>query len=305
MMNRIILLIFICLLVLLPGCNNTQQDSSLDLPTENGEITFSEPRFGIPGSVVLAQSIDLGFSMEGQIVELLVEEGDTVYPGQVIAKLDTTNIEREIDQAEASLAIALANYEKAQVGPHEALIQQAEINVTAVAVRKPNNSPEATAQAIDIALAQTQLEYMLAQPFPEDIAIARAEYDQVNSYLEGIKSKLEQAILVAPVNGTVIELIAHENEYIRIGEPILRLTDFSDLLVEAVADESDLMGFEIGDQAIVQMESLPEIEYNAIVENITPIEDAGDNPNFMVKLKTRDPIDSKYWGMRVEVFLGD
>jgi hypothetical protein len=77
------------------------------------------------------------------------------------------------------------------------------------------------------------------------------------------------------------------------------------LIIEALATESDLIGVSIGDQALVNFESFPDIEYRARLQNISPVEIDVATTNFVLRLVTRDTIDPNYWGMRVEVFFDE
>jgi HlyD family secretion protein len=297
-----VFLLSISVIIIVIGCEVGLNDTNSSIPTGNSESVYREPEFGHPGKVVLAREIKLSFPIGGKIIELLVDEGDTVNPGQIIAKLDTSSIDREIAHAEASLVVAQANFNRAQVGPHETLIKEAELKVTAVAAQRSLNSVQATAQVIDIAAAEAQRDYLVAQPFPEDISVAKAELDQAKSTLEGFQEMLEQTTLVAPSSGNIIQLLAYQNEYTQAGEPILRIGDFSELIIEALVDESEIIDVNIGDQANIMFDSLPEVEYLATVYSITPIDYDSDFGDFVVRLSTDQPIANSYWGLRVEVF---
>jgi RND family efflux transporter MFP subunit len=66
----------------------------------------------IPGSVHAAQSAELGFEVAGRMSERLVEEGQVVTAGQVVAKLDPRDYQVKRDRARASRDTAKADYDR-------------------------------------------------------------------------------------------------------------------------------------------------------------------------------------------------
>lgn len=66
----------------------------------------------IPGSVHAAQSAELGFEVAGRMSERLVEEGQVVTAGQVVAKLDPRDYQVRRDRARASRDTAKADYDR-------------------------------------------------------------------------------------------------------------------------------------------------------------------------------------------------
>jgi HlyD family secretion protein len=89
------------------------------------------PIVSATGEVMPVDKSSLSFPLAGQVVELLVEEGQTVSEGDVIARLDTTLLEARVAEAEAALAIAEANLERTKAGAREEEIVEAEHNIRA------------------------------------------------------------------------------------------------------------------------------------------------------------------------------
>ncbi|RJQ41222.1 MAG: biotin/lipoyl-binding protein, partial [Dehalococcoidia bacterium] len=70
------------------------------LPVERGDLVV---RVSADGSLVLPEQRDLTFATAGTIKEILVGEGDSVTEGQVLARLDTVDLERAVADAEQAL----------------------------------------------------------------------------------------------------------------------------------------------------------------------------------------------------------
>lgn len=87
------------------------------------------------GQVVPAEWTEVSFTVGGHLAELLVEEGDTVEAGDVIARLRATDLNAAVRQAEAMVTQAEANLAKIEAGPTEAQIAAAEEAVNAARAR--------------------------------------------------------------------------------------------------------------------------------------------------------------------------
>lgn len=111
---------------------DTEEGTSEDVSTSDlssGDIVSAT------GEVVPAQWSSLSFPISGRVVELAVEKGDVVEEGDVLARLDTADLESQVKQAEAALAVAEATLAQTKAGPREEEIEQAKQNVTAAEAR--------------------------------------------------------------------------------------------------------------------------------------------------------------------------
>ena len=96
------------------------EGSRLPWPSDGSasdQLTFS--------GVVEARSADIAFEGAGTIQEILVEEGDGVTAGQVLARLDHTAAQANLDQATARMGVAQANLTLLRNGPRQAEIEAA------------------------------------------------------------------------------------------------------------------------------------------------------------------------------------
>ncbi len=66
------------------------------------------------GTLIPAQEMDLGFNSGSVLTEVLVEVGDWVETGDVLARIDPTALEQALIQAEADLTVVQDNLEKAE-----------------------------------------------------------------------------------------------------------------------------------------------------------------------------------------------
>ncbi|ARV58887.1 efflux transporter periplasmic adaptor subunit [Nostocales cyanobacterium HT-58-2] len=161
--------------------------AELTVPVETKNVTV---RITASGKVMPVQSVNISPKNPGTLTELYVEQGDRVKQGQVIAKMDSADIQAQILQARANLAQNQAQLDEALAGnrPQEITQQKARLAQAEAqsAQARAGNRPQ------EIAQAQAQV----------DAAQAKAKYtsEQVNRYQylyrQGAEKKqlLDQAI---------------------------------------------------------------------------------------------------------------
>src|SRR3954453_10945831 len=82
-------------------------------PVARGNLVSS---IAATGPISSPSSLPLTFKSSGKLLELLIKVGDRVAAGQVLARLDTTDLEAQVAQAQATLAQNQANYDKLAAG---------------------------------------------------------------------------------------------------------------------------------------------------------------------------------------------
>jgi HlyD family secretion protein len=209
-------------------------------------------------------------SQEGaRVARLLVSEGDRVQAGQVLAEFsDAALKDAALRRAEAELAQAHArlNRTRAAGRPSEIEAQRARIEALRNAEQSAHREAEraerlersgAGAEAVaerarfvanrsraERAEAEAALETLL-RPRPEDVALAEAELAGAEAALARARAEARQARLEAPIDGTVIRVIARSGE--RAGnDGVLEVADLSRMDVVADVYETDLPRLRIG-----------------------------------------------------------
>jgi hypothetical protein len=96
------------------------------------------------------------------------------------------------------------------------------------------------------------------------VEVARAE-------MRVIEQKLDETKIRSPINGTVLEVLAHPGEALTAGPNsagILRIADLSALIAEVDVSETDLKAVHVGQEAEVSSDAQPGHEYRGIVREI-------------------------------------
>lgn len=134
--------------------------AQLTVPVESKNVTL---RINASGKVVPVQSVNISPKTSGVLVDLLVEQGDSVKAGQIIARMDSSDLQAQLLQTRAKLAQAQAQLDKAVAGsrPEEiaqaqARLDQAQAQLEAARSGRPEEIEQAQAQ-VDAAQARVNL----------------------------------------------------------------------------------------------------------------------------------------------------
>jgi HlyD family secretion protein len=191
-------------------------------PTPQAQPTLSAVKASgkivAEGKVVPAQNASLGFQIGGVVAQVPVAVGSQVKAGQVLAQLDSKNLELSLAQADANLAVAQARLNQAKRGPTAddlAAAQQAIKSAQAAydKLLKPDPDDLAAAQQ---AVKSAQAAYdKLLKPDPNDLAAAKADLDKAQAAI-----KTAQAAYDAvggdgnPYAGMLPQRLALQNAYL-------------------------------------------------------------------------------------------
>jgi HlyD family secretion protein len=151
------------------------------------------------GSVAAARTIDVPFQQSGTVTSVDVRVGESVTKGQLLAAIDAGDLELAVQQAQASLKVAEANYKAALNGSateQDIAVAQASL---ASAQAQLNQTRNGTATQADIESARASLKSAQAQldalknPTEASILSAETNLAQAKTNLESQRNSLSQA----------------------------------------------------------------------------------------------------------------
>jgi HlyD family secretion protein len=193
--------------------------------------------------------IEVKSKASGLIVKMPVETGSQVNSGDLLVQVDTRDVKNQYDQAMADLRSAQASLEVAQA--------QQQRSVDLYKQRVITTQEYETAQ-----LALTQ---------------AQGQIVRATTNVDLAKQRLEDATVVAPVAGTIIEkpvalgqVIASATGSVSGGTTLLRMADLSKVRMRALVNETDIGSVRAGQEARVTVDAYPDRPFLGAVEKIEP-----------------------------------
>ncbi|MGB4780967.1 HlyD family secretion protein [Candidatus Methylomirabilis sp.] len=247
----------------------------------------------VANGTIEATEVEVSSKLPGRLAQLLVKEGDQVQANQVIARLDTSEIEAEVAQQQAALARAEAQLKEQLAGSRfqeieeaRANLQQAEDNLKLARDdwdRFDNLFKEGAISAqerdraknkIEIALSQVkaaQERYQMIRIGPrlEVIEAARHERNRAKATLGMAQVRLRDSTILAPLAAIVLTKRAEQGEVVNPGFPIVILIDPDDLWLRVYIPESEIGLVGIGQAAAVTVDSFPNRRFEGKVIEIS------------------------------------
>jgi HlyD family secretion protein len=250
-------------------------------------------RLVVYGNIDIRQ-VDLSFDNEGRITQMLVEEGDRVEEGQLLAALDPSRFEDAVNAAAGQLAQQREVVAKLERGSRPQEIEQAKADAAAaaatahdaelVAQRKQKlvasdstsqeiyDAAHATALAAQERLraAQQALSLALEGTRKEDIAAAKAQMQVDEANLSLAQHRWRDTRLYAPEAGTVLTRILEPGAAVLPNTPAYTLAIDDPVWVRTYVSESDLGHIFPDMQAEITTDSFPGRVYHGWVGFISP-----------------------------------
>jgi HlyD family secretion protein len=177
------------------------------------------------GTIAADQSLEIAFQTTGTVIEVLVNEGDTVTTGDVLARIDDRELQSQVASAEASLASAVARLDQTRTGnatEQDIAASQASVNNAAANLEKTRQGTTTAADIADaeanLRSAQAKLDALLAGPDSDELASAQTTYDKAVADLEAQRTSLSAAKTKAEsdVTQAANTLRDKQDEYSRI-----------------------------------------------------------------------------------------
>ncbi len=240
------------------------------------------------GTIDIRQ-VSLSFNDSDRIAQLLVQEGDRVGRGQLLATLDRTRLKanadkvaadveaaqktltrlldgsrpEEIAEARAALAAAVATEVNARIN----FVRYSKLSPSGAETRQNRDNAE---QTLKVATANRQaaeqaLALAVEGPRWEDIAVARAQLASAQAALVYANQQLKDAELLAPADGFIEDRILEPGDMVTPQTPVFTLDLTEPVYARAYLPERQLGQVRPGMRAVIETDAYPGEEFPAWV----------------------------------------
>jgi HlyD family secretion protein len=191
--------------------------------------------------------VEIGSQLSGKIVAVEADYNSRVSTGDVVARIDPLDFAALVEEAEAELAIAVAEAQNARVNLEEA---QTELGRLETLKRKNAVSDSELDKAQTTARsAQVALELAAARVRQREAALSRHRFN------------LERSVIRSPIDGIVIERAAHIGQTVAasLQSPTLFTVarDLRQMQVATSVDEADVGRIAVGQRALFSVDAFP------------------------------------------------
>ncbi|WP_191487471.1 HlyD family secretion protein [Pseudomonas sp. FEN] len=243
-----------------------------------------------------SDQVDIAAKLAGRIREVLVQEGDLVTPGQVLARIDTTELQAQrakyvadVASEEASTLEAKATVAQRQA---ELILKKANLRRALKLIETGAISQEDRDSAQgnhDSARAVLEAAQRTVTAHERSVVAAQALVDQIDA-------QIADTVLLAPVRGRVLYRLANPGEVLAAGGKVLTIVNLSEIYMEIYLPSEQVMRIPIGSQARIQFDgadfAVPaKVSFVSPEAQFTPkqVETRSERDKLMFRVKLRIP----------------
>ena len=246
-----------------------------------------------------ATEVQIAAKTPGRLAEVLVDEGDHVTQGQLLARMDTRTLEASRAQAQAEVMRArqtlAANEANVQLRQSEKLLASQEL----ARFRQLSKRGFASGQQLDQQQARYDTSNAAVVAAQAQVAAAKAAIGSTEAQVAQLTSEIDDSSLRAPINGVIQLRLAEPGEVLGAGGRVFMLIDPSDQYMNLYMPASVVGKLTVGADARIVLDALPDralpakIAFVAAKSQFTPKEvetrDERQKLVFRVKLRLTDP----------------
>jgi HlyD family secretion protein len=263
-----------------------------------------EGAFSAPGYIVAHHRINVNSKVTGRVAWVGIEKGDHAKEGQILVRLEDTEFQAQVQEAEGALANAQAFLQQLQAGPRPEEVKRAEHGLEQARISMLNDQAalDRTSklvsegvlprEALDNIRAKfggstEQMQYLEQSldlvkngPRVEELARARGSLVQAEGQLAFARSQLEATAIRAPIAGTILERTAEKGELVTAqyasgaeGGPqgsVVAIADLHDLRVSVDVPQTEFSRLHLGQKAVISVDAFSDHSYDGRIVEMSP-----------------------------------
>ena len=297
------------LLVVLSIVGRSFQEKGLEIEVEKVQLRTLLETVSASGKIFPETEVKISSDVSGEVVELYVEEGDSVKQGQLLARVDPEAFQSAVERGEASVNNAKAQEANARAGLErtkaqyvQAVAQQEQIeaqlaNARAIHKRNQELIKEGVISEADFDASLSNLESLQANLKSSEANVKSAEANleaakqtikassftvkSAEASLKELKTSLRRTSIYAPMEGVVSKLSIELGERVvgtiqMAGTEMMRVADLSKMEVQVEVNENDVLRVSLDDEVDIEVDAYLDRKFKGKVKQIAnSAEDSG------------------------------
>lgn len=213
------------------------------------------------GNLEPTNSVDVGIEVSGTILEIYVDYNDIVKKGQLLAKLDTTKLESQVNSTKAALSVAKANLLESRINVKDA---KRELDRLQELYKETGGNYPSTKE-IDSAL----INYEKSKAAHSALIAQRA---QAQALLESNQEDLRKAIIISPIDGVVLSREVEIGQSVVASMEIPTLftlaEDLKKMEVIVSVDEADVGQVQKDQEVAFSVDAYPDEIFKGLIKQV-------------------------------------
>lgn len=237
------------------GAEERAQVTYLTETISRGDLTV---RVSATGTIEPTNKVEISSELSGTIAEVLVDYNDTVEAGQVLARLDTVQLDAQLSVQIASHAAA-----KAQLASARASLLEAEADFEIVRqLDQRGVTSHTNLTASEAALGRARA----------SVASAQANVDLAQAQVESQQAILSKATIVSPINGVVLDRSVDAGQIVAASLSAPELfsiaEDLTQMELQVDVAEADIGRIKVGDKASFTVDAYDDMLFPAQISMV-------------------------------------
>lgn len=236
------------------------------------------------GKIFPEKEIKISSDVSGEIVELFVEEGDSVTAGQILAKIDPEAYVSAVERANAGLSGSKSELARAKSAIENSTAQIEQIkaqveNTKRIHERNKKLIADGVISAQDFENSESNLLQLEANLRSSEASFRAAqqgaksaEFNVASSEasLKEIRTSLSRTTISAPAAGIISKLNVEQGERVvgtmqMTGTEMMRIANFNSMEVQVEVSENDILRVSVGDTATIEVDAYLDKEFKGVV----------------------------------------
>ncbi|MDD4570287.1 MAG: efflux RND transporter periplasmic adaptor subunit [Tepidanaerobacteraceae bacterium] len=327
LISVLIVFLFIITATTLAGCRSKTSDDISEeaaVPIEAKEVKLESIKdiTKLTGTIEAEDDVKVTSKIPGRVDQVLKDVGDFVEKGESLIILETTELQNQLAQAEAALAMAQANLSAnedavlpQQLEQVRAGLEQAEANyvnakadyerMKALYEEEAISKQVFDGMTLKFQVAKTQYETaqeqfkLTKERLPKNIEALKAQVRQAESAVALIQTNMDNSIISSPVTGIISNKLTNDGEVIAAGYPLLTVVNIDTVKVVIDVAEEEINKIKDGQEVDITVGAIG----GEKIKGITTIVSPASNPTrlFQVKISINNEDHTLKPGMFAEV----
>ena len=231
------------------------EDGYRTVKVERGDIRVA---ISSTGTLSAISTVTVGSQISGQVTEVLVDFNSRVTKGEVLARIDPSTYQAQMEQGNAQIASAQASLRQAQ-----ATLKNAQLDYQ----RKADLGKQKLVAQSDVDQARAALDQARAQ-----VNSAQASINQQTASLKNTQVNINRAVIRSPVDGVVLTRSIEAGQTVAASfsapELFTIAEDLSKMKIELAVDESDIGQVQVGQAVSFSADAFPDRQFKGVVDQV-------------------------------------
>jgi RND family efflux transporter MFP subunit len=228
----------------------------------------------LTGALRAKEQVDVSPKISGRVTRILVDTGQPVARGALVAVIEDDEIRQQVERSKASIAVV-----EATIAQREAELSNAKAEMD----RKKQLVEAGLLSRFELDSLETR--HRVAQ---SQLELARAQRRQSEAELRELNIRQGQTRVHSPIAGLVANRHVDTGAMVNSGAPVVTVVSVSPMVIEAKAPERDIARVRRGSPVTVTVDSLPGQRFSGRVMRISPLLDA-QTRNGLVEVEIPNP----------------